>query len=122
MIAPRSLNPNPLAGGTCFCCRRRDDGAAFTCRPAHFKRRPLVWWSCDDHMHLARKAFEMPRKVLDRSEQEALRDAGDAAGAYLDGIGETDLSRLSAVEWIGFLRKVIDTFGQSLADRLDKAP
>jgi len=64
----------------------------------------------------------MPRKELDRAEQEALRDAGDAAGAYLDEIGETDLAKLGAVEWVSFLRKIIDTFGKSLAERLDKAP
>lgn len=122
MITARKLSTDPLAGGPCFCCRRRDDGAAFTCKPGYFERRPLVWWSCDDHIHLARKAFLMPKKELDRAEQEALRDAGDAGGSYLDDIGETDLAKLGAVEWIGFLRKIIDTFGKSLADRLDKAP
>ena len=55
------------------------------------------------------------------SQTTGLHDHGDAAGSYLDGIGETDLAKLGAVEWVTFLRKIIDTFGKSLAERLDRA-
>jgi hypothetical protein len=107
----------PTDGGVCFCCRRRDDGLAY------LRGRKLVW-SCLDHIHLAEKVAHMPRKNLDLYEQEALRDAGDAAGSYLDQIGKTDLATLDEVEWVAFQRIHLDTFGKALAKRLesDEAP
>ena len=101
-------------GGACFCCRRRDDGLA------HFvKGRPArIVWSCRDHIHLAKKAVTMPRDEFDRYEEQALADAGDAAGAYLDGIGKTDLATLTEEEWAEFWRLGLEAFGTALEARL----
>lgn len=105
----------PADGGPCFCCRRRDDGVGFVTKGKPSK----ILWSCQDHIHLAERAYRMPRKELDLIEQKALQDAGDAGGAYLDGIGKTDLARLDEVQWVTFLRTTLDTFGKSLAKRLE---
>lgn len=100
-----------LDGGPCFCCRRRDDGIGA------MRGRRIVW-SCNDHIHLAQGALSMPKRELDTLEQRALSAAGDAAGAYLDRIGKTDLASLDEVQWVTFLRTVVDTFGADLAERL----
>lgn len=115
--------PNPWWGGACFCCRRRDEGGLGGFIGAYGKNNRLVW-SCLDHMHLAKKALRMPREALDLYEQKALRAAGQMAGAYLDSLGKTDLTQLTELEWIAFLRIILDTFGTDLAARLesDEAP
>jgi len=120
MIEAKPIPTTPTHGGVCFCCRRRDDGVGFivTGKP------PKILWSCRDHIHLAEKAHRMPRRELDLHEQDALKEAGDAGGAYLDGIGKSDLAHLDGVQWVSFLRTVLNTFGEALAKRLesDEAP
>lgn len=116
MIEAQPLPDTPTGGGVCFCCRRRDDGLGFIVNG----KPPKILWSCRDHVHLAEKAHRMPRRELDLMEQDALQDAGAAAGGYLDGIGKTDLATLDGVQWVSFLRIMLDTFGKSLAERLDR--
>lgn len=105
-----------FSGGVCWCCRRHDDGIAYI----HPTRNGQVWfWSCHDHIRLAKKAAHMPRRELDEYEQEAMRRAGKKAGDYLDAIGKTDLATLTQIEWVTFLRLNLDTFGQSLAELIE---
>lgn len=115
--------PNPFWGGSCFVCRRRDDGSMGGFLGDYGKNNKIVW-SCLDHIHLAKKAIRMPRAELDLYEQKALQAAGAKAGAYLDKIGQTDLEKLTPIQWITFLRTILDTFGDDLAERLnsDEAP
>jgi hypothetical protein len=107
----------PLHGGPCCVCRRRDDGLAVA-------RGRAFHWTCEAHVPLAKRIASMPRKKLDNFEQKALRAAGDQAGAYLDSIGKTDLATLDEVQWVAFLRKVVDGFGDALEAELssDEAP
>lgn len=107
-----------LPGGPCFCCRRRDDGVAAIVDPRNRWDSQSIIWSCLDHIPLARKALRMPRPALDAYEQDALQEAGAAGGEYLDSLGKTDLGQLSEVEYVTFLRTVLDTFGDDLAKRL----
>lgn len=60
----------------------------------------------------------MPRPELDRTQWAALRAGGDAAGAYLDEIGRTDLATLTAEEWETFLAIALDQYGQALSTLL----
>lgn len=43
---------------------------------------------------------------LNRIENEAVAAASNAAGEYLEQIGETDLSRLTPEQWTGFIGHV----------------
>lgn len=110
--------PNPWWGGACFCCRRRDDGMMGGFVGKYGKNNELVW-SCLDHIHLAKKAIRMPRRDLDLYEQKALLAAGAAGGQYLDSVGCTDLAQLTEVEFVTFMRTVLDTFGDALAKELE---
>lgn len=104
------------SGGPCWLCRRRDEGLGFITSGWN----PRITWTCIAHIPLHKKALPMPSKEYDRYEQDALQEAGDAAGEYLESIKKTDLATLDPVEWITFLRKVIDTFGEDLEKQLEK--
>ena len=68
--------------------------------------RPPVIWLCDhgDCHAAAQKVYAMPIAVLDAYEIGAALEAGAEAASYLEGIGKTDLARLSRDEWREFLR------------------
>ncbi|UPT53101.1 hypothetical protein [Synechococcus phage Yong-M3-232] len=53
----------------------------------------------------ARKGESMPAD-LNKIENEAVASASEAAGEYLEQIGETDLSRLTPEQWQGFIGHV----------------
>ncbi len=54
--------------------------------------------------------------MIDQSENEkrALLAGGDAGGGFLDGIGKTDLARLTVEEWETFLEKIIGGYCDAL--------
>lgn len=98
--------------GPCAICRRRHVNIGYA--PSE---RAQVKWVCDDCMRtttstaagpqpLIKKVYHMPRRELDRYEEQALEAGGDAGGAYLDSIGKTDLAALEEDEWKEFLRRV----------------
>jgi hypothetical protein len=70
------------------------------------RERPPVIWLCDhnDCHAAAQKVYAMPIAVLDAYEIGAALEAGAEAASYLEGIGKTDLARLSRDEWREFLR------------------
>ncbi|MCO5077111.1 MULTISPECIES: DUF6511 domain-containing protein [unclassified Chelatococcus] len=55
---------------------------------------------------------------LDAFEVLALTDAGADGGAYLDGLGKTDLAELTEHEYREFVRKVVLGFGASLRQQI----
>lgn len=69
-------------------------------------------WACRDPLcaSLLKKVWTMPKETLDAYEHMAALAAGDDAGAYLDGIGKTDLGALSREEWTEFLGMVVVGF------------
>jgi len=60
----------------------------------------------------------MPSSDYDFSENKAVEEAGNVAGAYLDTLGKTDLATLEKYEWLEFCRTLIDAFGSDLAKRI----
>lgn len=107
----------PSVGGPCWCCRRRDDGIGHY---IHDRNRPLIVWTCEQHLPLLRKAVNMSGKKFDIHEQHALERAGERAGAYLDEIGKSDLGELQLHEWLEFCRRMITGFGDALQRELEQ--
>ncbi len=89
----------------CFLCRRHATGIG-----AGDGRRPR--WVCDDCIPQIKEIRQV--RNFDPYEKRARADAGDKAGAFLEGIGKTDLADLSEEEWQQFLTTVIHEFGESL--------
>lgn len=48
------------------------------------------------------------------NERQAMRAGGDAGGAYLDGLGKTDLALLTVEEWETFLEKIVGGYCDAL--------
>ena len=106
-------DPEPVLCGVCR--RRATTGLGWAGRQG----KPVMWL-CDSPEcgQSARSVYEMPQSTLDAYEQTARNEAGDLAGAYLDGIGKTDLASLTETEWRAFLDQVVVGFEASLRRQL----
>lgn len=62
----------------------------------------------------------MARKALDRFEEQALEEGGNAAGAYLDEIGKTDLAELTEEEWATFWRLGLTAYADSMREMVSR--
>lgn len=109
---------NPIEAGQCAVCRRPEEGWGYLPPNGRGKQKRPPVWTCRDHIDLAREVFHMPAKDLTTMEVLALREAGSAAGEYLDSLGKTDLAQLSADEWFIFLERILNRFGEEMRDRL----
>lgn len=54
------------------------------------------------------------RNIIHRVEEKAMLEAGNAAGAYLDTLGRTDLATLAPEEWRGFLETFLNAYGDAV--------
>lgn len=89
----------------CFC-RRAPAGFAFYRfdLPADMRPEPIKCCSLEHLQFIAaRKGNRVPTDKLEKLESEAIEAASEAAGAYLEQIGKTDLATMSGDEWLGFL-------------------
>ena len=86
--------------------------------------RPI--WLCDNNgcLAAAKKVYEMPNPALEDYERGAVLEAGEAAGAYLEEIGCTDLAALRAEQWREFLRRIVVGFEHAMRRKIlnDEAP
>ena len=88
----------------CAACHRHAVWLGYAHRP---HRGPVIWLCDHNGCHAAAKrVYAMPSEMLDTYEIGAALEAGAQAGAYLEGIGKTDLTRLSSDEWREFLRRL----------------
>lgn len=93
----------------CFLCRRRADGLGV------LKGNHVGWLcqQCNDGGY-GMKAITMRARAFDEYEARAMRAAGDAAGRYLDQIGQTDLAQLDPANWGVFCQIMVDEFGEAI--------
>lgn len=101
---------HPLASDEHFWCAVcRAHAGPHGYKPA--RRDPPIWF-CDDPAcrALAKKVHLMSKSELDAYEHQAALAAGDDAGAWLDGLGKTDLGALSKEEWEEFLGLIVIGF------------
>lgn len=99
---------------TCILCGRRPSGFGYAPSDSH-----PVGWACWVHLPQAETVYKLPHTTLDAYEQIALREAGDAAGAYLDKLGQTDLALLTPEEWLIFRKTLLEEFGTSMRKQID---
>jgi hypothetical protein len=101
----------------CATCRRRAAGFAYS--PIPHAIRKAIWLCGSNHCHrAARELFAMSREKFDDYELGAILEAGRNAGGYLDEIGKTDLTRLSAEEWREFLFRLLTGYERALRRKL----
>lgn len=101
--------------GTCAICLRRHTNIGY----ASNERAP-VKWECEECLGLpianVKRFHHMARKALDRFEEQALEEGGNAAGAFLDEINKTDLAALDDHEWREFLRRVLVGYADGMRE------
>lgn len=107
---------NHAEPGQCAICRLTEDGWGFVA--ANNRKKVPPTWACKADIKLAKAVHTMPDRDLNNMEIIALQDAGAEAGAYLDGIGKTDIGALSDAEWNTFLIMILNRFGEKMRDRL----
>lgn len=107
----------PVPPGCCAVCRQPEVGAGYA-PPGKRRKLEHVVWTCSAHIDLAKTVFHMPPADLNRLEWTALREAGEAMGGYLDGLGKTDLAALSPEEFETALATAIWGYGEAMARQL----
>jgi hypothetical protein len=90
--------------GVCIVCLLRHNNIGYSPTPRH-----PVGWFCTDCLDTGidaiKKAYHMSRKQLDVYEERAVEAGSEEAGAYLDGLGKSDLADLEKHEWLEMWRR-----------------
>lgn len=93
----------------CAVCRRRATELAYVT-----ERRETLYLCGDPGCSAG--AHRLKLLDFDELERKALGAAGASAGAWLDGIGKTDLGELSGEQWTAFLALVVTGFSDRLRE------
>lgn len=86
----------------CFICGEPSTGFAYTPHKSF-----ETGWTCTPCYPHIKEAYSMPDSVMADLERQAKEAASAKGGAYLDGIGKTDLATLEPEEWNAFLGEVL---------------
>jgi hypothetical protein len=101
-----------MLGFPCPVCRRA--GGAFTIHEAGGPLRHLCSRECA-------RIFIMRKPDFAPDERAAALAGGDAAGAYLESIGKTDLATMTGPEWAEFCARLAKGYCDALANAADDA-
>jgi len=104
--------PDRTTYGVCGVCACLAGGFGYA--PSD-RRRPI--WVCDDPdcLTLARETYTMRQVEWIEIELQAIRDAGNHAGEWLDRTGKTDLATLTPDEWEAFCKHMVASYRSQLA-------
>lgn len=99
VLSPALARYATIEPSCCCVCRRWASGIGYAPR----QKFPIAW-VCErpECLQAIKGIYAMRASDLEHLERLALDEGGDAAGAYLDEIGKTDLAELSANEWREF--------------------
>lgn len=99
----------------CGCCGRAATGFGYAPRTGQ-----TVLWVCDDPqcLQLAKDTYTMKQEQFSRLESLAASKGGEEGGAFLDGIGKTDLATLTPDEWHEFCRRIVAGYRKALVEDL----
>jgi len=102
----------------CAVCARREVGIGYG-DYSRFKKPPILWL-CDDPecIDIAKATYEMKQDEFTRIESLAAGRGGEAAGAFLEQIGKTDMAQLTRAEWFEFCRRLVAGYRKALKNNL----
>jgi len=111
------VTPGPPPPVLCAVCRRQHSSIGYVPPKAKGRLKPV--WACLPDISLASTVFHMPRDRLTRIEEDALREAGEAGGQWLDEQGAgTDLAFLTPEQYQAYLAVVFTAYGEGMHRRL----
>jgi hypothetical protein len=99
------MSINPV--GTCRICKRRHDNIGFQLSRSH----PIKWYCRDCSSYLQ---VQVSKKQFDIYETASLQAGGEAAGAYLDTLGFTDLAELNPSTFLCFFAKFMGGYEDNM--------
>ena len=100
----------------CIICKKQA-GVAYSPYPDRLK----TWlWGCGatECSGLLRKVYRMAEHTYNAYEVKARSEASDAAGQYLDSIGETDLAKLPPEHWFVLWETFMNAYQRSMVRML----
>jgi hypothetical protein len=97
----------------CGVCRRTATGFGYMPQNGQ-----SILWVCDDPecLQVAKDSYTMKQETFTRLESLAAGKGGEEGGAYLDGIGKTDLAQLTPDEFFEFCRRVVAGYRAGLVE------
>lgn len=103
----------------CGCCRRMATGIGHVPKFGD----PIIWLCDDPECHqMAKSTYKLPQEDFNRFESRAAVKGGEAGGAYLDEIGQFDLTALTIDQFCEFSRRVVAGYRVALVTELKDAP
>lgn len=105
---------------SCAICRRSDRGYGFSTfwnKDAPYRR--ACSRMCLDIIQV-RTGDMFDQASLDIFERRGIEDASDAAGAFLETLGKTDLAQLTKAEWSDLLGIVFTTTAATIQKLSDE--
>lgn len=92
--------------GVCFCLNA----------PASYgyssgRTKPTIWGCTPEHLEKMRK---VKRESMSEMQAKARAAGGQAAGAYLESLGQFDLSALTPEQWDQFLVTLLNAYRDEL--------
>jgi hypothetical protein len=97
----------------CSCCGRTATGFGYAPRSG----QPILFVCNDDQcLKLAKDSYTMKQETFTRLESLAAGKGGEEGGAYLDGIGKTDLAQLTPDEFFEFCRRIVAGYRTGLVE------
>lgn len=106
-LSHRSADISPV--GTCRVCKRRHYNIGFQPSRSH----PIKWF-CDHCAQFMQEAAALTKKQFDIYETHSMQKGGEAAGAYLDSIGQTDLAELNQYQFLLFFTKFMGGYEDAM--------
>lgn len=94
---------------TCFCCGRQ-------AAPIGIGGQHEPKYLCHQCLDIVESIVRVKR--FTPYEYNAIAEAGEKAGEYLDSINKTDLAELEQEEWRVFCRIMIEEFGNALRKQI----
>ena len=114
------MNIDRFNDALCSCCQRAATGFGYTPNA----KKPILWL-CDDPacIQIAKDSYTMKQDQFTRLESLAAGKGGEEGGAFLDGIGKSDLAQLNEGEWFEFCRRIVAGYRKGLVELLkNEAP
>lgn len=99
----------------CGCCGRTATGFGYVPKTG----QPIIW-VCDDEqcLQIAKDSYTMKQDQFTRVESLAAGKGGEEGGAFLDGIGKTDLAQFTPDEWFEFCRRIVAGYRKGMVELL----
>lgn len=122
-MTPASPDPTHRLGNylVCAVCARPGTGHGWA-PPPSWGSQPPIAWLCDDPacIPIAKDTYSMRQEKFARVDSLAAGQGGEAAGAYLDEIGKSDMAELAEEEWFEFCRRMIAGYRVALTTTLSQ--